>query len=114
MSAQSSSAPAAARNNDIVDLTEGLSNLDMSGAEEDNNKETKDTCKSRKKKRNRANRRSTKSKKAKEQEAFRKLQEAKVDADAPNEGTFGERDAANADFAPAFCIDPLLRHFIYR
>jgi hypothetical protein len=91
MSAQSTTPLAAIRDDDIVDLTEGLSDLDLSGAEEDNNKETKDTCKLRKKKRNRANRRSTKGKKAKEQEALRKLQEAKVDADALNEGTFGER-----------------------
>jgi FtsZ-interacting cell division protein YlmF len=93
MSAQSPS-PLPERASDIVDLTEGMSDLDTdqeSGIEENNNNEdTKDARKlhkKQKKKKNRANWRAAKAKKAKELEASKKSQEREVYADIANEGT---------------------------
>lgn len=90
MSAQSPpSAPGCT--SEIVDLAEGMSDLDVdqeSGMEENDNEDTKDARKPHKKKRNRASRRTTKAKKAKELEALKKSQEWKVDAKVSIEGTF--------------------------
>jgi hypothetical protein len=89
MSAQPTSPLATVRVSEIVDLTQGMSDLEVdeeSGTEDNNHVETKDTRKSRKKKRHRVNRRTTKSKKVKELEELRNLQAADIDDNASNEG----------------------------
>jgi hypothetical protein len=91
MSAQSPS-PLPERGNEIVDLTEGISDLDVdqeSGVEEIDNEDGQDARKLRKKqKKNSANRRAAKARRARELEASKKSQEREVEVNAANEGTF--------------------------
>jgi hypothetical protein len=83
--------PVAERKSEIVDLTEGMSDLDVESGTEDNNggEETKDIGVPLDSKKKRKDRRGgKKSKKAKELAKLRKLEEAQYAAEASDKGTF--------------------------